>query len=176
MNTISNNNCVFNIHPIYQNYGSDENGNIINISNPKKFLGYKTQYGYMQFSIHETNCKRKLYYVHRFVFECFNGKIPDNKLVSHINQKKDDNRLCNLDLITKNDKYEKSKANRSNISAKENMENKYGVKAININTGEIQYFSSICSAHKNTGINASLISIICKNNNNNLTKSKLNKV
>lgn len=74
MNNVSNNNCVYNIHLIYKNCGYDENGNVINTKNPKKFLGYKTLYGCIQFSIHETNNKRKLYYVHRFVFECFNGK------------------------------------------------------------------------------------------------------
>lgn len=46
------------------------------------------------------------------------------------------------------------------------MEKKYGVKAINLNTDEILYFSSICAAHKHTGINAGLISSICKYGNN----------
>lgn len=35
-------------------------------------------------------------------------KKPDDNLISHINHKKDDNRLCNLELITQQDKYEKS--------------------------------------------------------------------
>ena len=43
---------------------------------------------------------KKGYYVHRFVYECFNGIIPDGKVIDHVNNIKDDNRLCNIQLIT----------------------------------------------------------------------------
>ena len=39
-------------------------------------------------------------YVHRFVWECYNGLIPDDKVIDHINDDKKDNRLCNLQLKT----------------------------------------------------------------------------
>lgn len=40
------------------------------------------------------------YYVHRLVWEAFNGKIPDGMQINHINEIKDDNRLSNLSLAT----------------------------------------------------------------------------
>ena len=43
---------------------------------------------------------QKGYYVHRFVYECFNGLIPDGKVIDHVNNIKDDNRLCNLQLMS----------------------------------------------------------------------------
>ena len=42
----------------------------------------------------------KKYYIHRFVWECFHRLIPDGKVIDHINNNKEDNRLCNLQLIT----------------------------------------------------------------------------
>ena len=45
---------------------------------------------------------------HRFIFECFHGKINDVKLViDHINNIKTDNRLENLQLITQSQNHDK---------------------------------------------------------------------
>lgn len=38
--------------------------------------------------------------VNRFVWECFNGPIPEAMVIDHINDDKSDNRLCNLQLLT----------------------------------------------------------------------------
>ena len=46
------------------------------------------------------NSIRKDYFVHRLVFEAFNGIIPENMQVNHINEIKSDNRLENLNLMT----------------------------------------------------------------------------
>ena len=42
----------------------------------------------------------KTYLVHRLVFEAFNGPIPEGYEINHINEKKFDNRLENLNLMT----------------------------------------------------------------------------
>ena len=42
----------------------------------------------------------KFYYVHRIVYEAFNGQIPEGLQVNHINEVKTDNRLSNLNLMT----------------------------------------------------------------------------
>lgn len=42
----------------------------------------------------------KNHYVHRLVWESFNGKIPDGMQINHLNEVKDDNRLENLSLVT----------------------------------------------------------------------------
>ena len=50
----------------------------------------------------------KGYSVHRFVYECFNGIIPDGKVIDHVNNIKDDNRLCNLQLMSHQENCKKS--------------------------------------------------------------------
>ena len=50
----------------------------------------------------------KSYQVHRFIWECFNGIIPDDKVIDHINNDKEDNRLCSLQLITQQNNCKKS--------------------------------------------------------------------
>ena len=46
------------------------------------------------------NGKQKFFQIHRLVYETFVGKIPDDMQCNHINEKKDDNRLENLNLMT----------------------------------------------------------------------------
>ena len=47
------------------------------------------------------NKKYKHHLVHRLVYEAFNGEIPEGLQVNHINEDKTDNRLCNLNLMTR---------------------------------------------------------------------------
>ena len=55
---------------------------------------------------------QKGYIVHRFIWECFNGIIPDGKVIDHVNNIKDDNRLCNLQLMTRKENCKKSAKGR----------------------------------------------------------------
>lgn len=50
----------------------------------------------------------KTYLVHRFVWECYNGLIPDGMMITHINDVRDDNRFCNLQFLTKQQKNKKN--------------------------------------------------------------------
>ena len=58
-----------------------------------------TRNGYYLTGLYK-NSVRKLYYVHRLVYEAFNGQIPEGLQVNHINEIKTDNRLENLNLMT----------------------------------------------------------------------------
>ena len=55
--------------------------------------------GYYQVELCKQSIK-KAYLVHRLVWEAFNGQIPENMQVNHINEIKSDNRLLNLNLMT----------------------------------------------------------------------------
>ena len=60
----------------------------------------KSTGGYLQVNLCK-NGKVKMCLIHRLVFEAFNGKIPEGYDVNHINENKTDNRLENLNLMTR---------------------------------------------------------------------------
>ena len=88
---VSNDFCK---HPIYDRYEVSREGIVRHVVN-KKDIG-----GYLQIVVRDHGTIKN-YLKHRFIFECFHGKINDVKLVvDHINNIKTDNRLQNLQLIT----------------------------------------------------------------------------
>ena len=78
-----------------------------NMGRIKSFYGLKEKIlkpgilnkGYYQVILCKQSIKKK-YYVHRLVWSAFNGQIPKNIQVNHINEIKTDNRLSNLNLMT----------------------------------------------------------------------------
>ena len=102
------NKCVYSVHPIYDLYASDENGNVIHIIKKVPIKGAKNHNGYMYCSVRKYAGQQKVYQVHRFVWECFNGVVPEGKVIDHINNNREDNRLCNLQLMTHQENNKKS--------------------------------------------------------------------
>ena len=116
MTTITINKCVYSVHPIYDLYASDENGNIINIIKEVPHKGNKTHRGYLNVCVRkhgQPGVKGCL--VHRFVWECFDGVIPEGKVIDHIKNNKEDNRLCNLQLVTHQQNCKKSVSEGSRL-------------------------------------------------------------
>ena len=68
-------------------------GEIYNDNRQYRCTKYKN--GYMHVKLNNVG-----YYVHRVVWEAFNGKIPEGKEIDHINTNRADNRLENLRLVT----------------------------------------------------------------------------
>ena len=101
-------------------------------------------------------------YVHRFVWECFNGLIPVDKVIDHINDNTVDNRLCNLQLVTQQENCIMSAKKRDYTFAKYNHENKRCIKAINQITGEVSYYKSMYTTQQRLGINAGIIKMVCE--------------
>jgi hypothetical protein len=64
--------------------------------------GFKTSTGYWAFE-KTINGKRIVTLEHRKVWQEFNGQIPDGVIVHHKNENKLDNRIENLQLITKSE-------------------------------------------------------------------------
>ena len=65
----------------------------------ERILKAKLVCGYYQVCLCKQSIK-KTYLVHRLVWEAFNGQIPENMQINHINEIKSDNRLSNLNLMT----------------------------------------------------------------------------
>ena len=54
---------------------------------------------------------QKGHFVHRFVWECYSGFIFDGKVIDHISDNKEGNRLSNLQLLTQQKNCKKSAKN-----------------------------------------------------------------
>jgi len=84
-------------------------------------------------------------FVHRFIWECFNGlKNDKEKVVFHINKNSQDNRLKNLELITPSEMSKKI-ALPENVKFFKMLKR---VKACNCNTNKITHHKSMNSAAK----------------------------
>ena len=105
---------------------------------------------------------QKCYSVHRIVYECFNGTIPDGKVIDHVNNIKDDNRLCNLQLMTHQENCKKSAKRRDYTFAAKNHQNKKCVKATNSDTNEVSYYNSMYAVQQHLGINAGIVKMVCE--------------
>ena len=129
---VSNDFCK---HPIYDKWEANREGIVRHVEH-KKDIGCLKKSGYILITVYDQGIKKE-YGKHRFIFECFHGKINDVKLVvDHINNIKTDNRLENLQLITQslNLKKEHRKGkNRPPIR----------VRATNIHSGESFDYDSI---------------------------------
>ena len=160
--------CVFSIHPIYDLYAADSDGNVINIIKKVPTKGAKKHNGYLMVGVRKhAQPSYKTYHVHRFIYECFNGVIPEGKVIDHINNIKDDNRLCNLQLVTPQQNCKKSAKDRDYTFVANNRKNRRCVKVINQNTNEVSYYNSMYSIQQHLGINAGIVKMVSEGLNNN---------
>lgn len=98
------NEYVYHIHPVYDLYAANENGCIINVIRRVPIETTKNNRGYLLCGVRKHAQKGyETCLTHRFIWECFNGLITDNEVIDHINNVEDDNRLCNLQLVTQSE-------------------------------------------------------------------------
>ena len=163
MSKIEINNCVYKIHPVYDLYGADKDGNIINIIKKAPTKGRKNYHGYMMCCVRKHTQKgQKSILVHRFVWECHNGLIPEGKVIDHINDIRDDNRLSNLQLMTQKENVKKSIKKRDFSYVANNHKNRKCVRATNIETNEVTHFNSMHAVKQHLDINAGIVSMCCR--------------
>jgi len=89
-------------HPIYTDYGADLDGNpySFKFGKKKRLAVCKHGRGYRQFRVSNKG-EYKMYLVHRFVYECWTGKIIDPSIqCNHWDHNKTNNTFANLDLMT----------------------------------------------------------------------------
>ena len=139
-------------HPVYDRYEANRLGVVRHVVN-KKDLGRISNHGYIRITVRDSGIQND-YQKHRFIFECFHGKINDVKLrVDHINNIKTDNRLENLQLITQSQNTKKDYGQGKNLPA-------INVRATNMNTGESSDYDSITKCSKRVDIHTNAIRMV----------------
>lgn len=102
--------------------------------------------------------KPAMKFIHRVVWEAFNGNIPENYQVNHLNENKSDNRLENLSLCTarENINYGTCIARRSEKVSKQIIQ-------LDKNGNFIKEWSSSHEIQRQLGYKASHIRSCCCN-------------
>ena len=112
-----------------------------------------------------TFCKQsivKRYYVHRLVYETFNGQIPEGLQVNHINEIKTDNRLSNLNLMTLKENLNYGTRNERAGKVLKNGKCSKTVLQYDLQDNLIKEYPSIHQAYRETGFDYRHIIKCCK--------------
>ena len=152
------NGIKFRVHLVYDQYAASECGKIINIDRKNMILGNLDHIsGYLQCNVRAKNVRNwKRARMHRFVWECYHGIIPDGLVIDDVNDDRIDNRLCSLQLLTTKENCIKAGKNRVTRSPPRE------VVAINLTTNERHYFPSMSSAGRELGFVPKLVQEICE--------------
>ena len=159
--------CVYKLHPMYDLYAGSKDGRVVNIIKKIPLLGNMQNSGYLGCMVRKhAQSGQKTYQVHQFIWECFNGVIPEGKVIDHINNNKEDNRLCNLQLLTNQQNCKKAVKDGDYTFAAKNHENRKCIKATNKDTNEVTYFRSMYAVKQFININPGIVKMACEGLNN----------
>lgn len=119
---------------LFNNYLISNYGRIYSKMQYKLLKFQKTESGY--YTVH---INKKIFYIHRLVFETFNKKIPFNYIIDHIDNNRLNNNLNNLRLFTK----------KQNANNKKYFKgNKRSILQFNLSNQLINEYSTIKEAKK----------------------------
>ena len=90
-------------HPIYTNFGANKHGQIYNKKTNRCSIGNLNPNGYMYTILSQFGLPNKNFRVHRLVYECIKGDIPDKMEINHIDSNKQNNCINNLELMTRSE-------------------------------------------------------------------------
>ena len=154
---------TYKIHPIYNCYEIGDDGTYRKINTEQVFHGNLIGKGYLSASVKGEETRRKSCFVHRLVYETFNGVIPEKYEIDHINFKCSDNRLINLQAISMSENRKRSEVNRSEFHKLACVAHtlRRNIKSIHEN-GDFNIFASKNQASKFYVISPSLVYQICE--------------
>ena len=156
---------LFKKHPIHKKYAASVDGEIYSFKTNKILKPQDMGNGYKYICIFDRDKEKyRNYYIHRFVWECYQGIITNDKEINHRDENKQNNSISNLELMSR-----KENVNYS-------IYKKYKkILSIDLETKEEKIFISIKFAAKELDINPSHISMIyCKRKYCKSATSKLN--
>lgn len=105
--------------------------------------------------------KRKCLYVHRLVWIAFNGPIPEGYEINHINECCTDNRLDNLNLLTRRENNNWGTHNRKMAEKLTNGKKSKWVIKLSLNNEILHFYPSTKQVKRELGYDHGYISKCC---------------
>jgi len=127
-------------HPIYSNYIGNSEGKIYGLLSNKILQG-NIQNEYIKICLHNIKIS---YPLHRFIYECFHGKIPENYQIDHINGNKLDNSISNLQALSAKDHNQKTFTEYIRIKQGNTMKKKILLETLDNQENVIEYNIYTC--------------------------------
>ena len=117
--------------------------------------------GYYQVGLYK-NSILKFYYVHRLVWEVFNGSISEGYEINHLNEKKFDNRLENLNLMTHRENINYGTGIERSAKKRANGKKSKPVLQYDLQDNLINEFPSLMQVYRELGFGQGNIVNCCK--------------
>ena len=94
---------ILRIHPVDDQYAASRRGKVVNIDSEVILLGTpSTSSKYIRCNVRNSNKKkRKSMILHKFIYECYHGLMPDGMDVVHIDGGILNNNRSNFQLVMK---------------------------------------------------------------------------
>ena len=127
----------------------------------EKILKPQVNSRYYQVELCKNSIKKK-YYVHRLVYEAFNGQIPEGLQVNHINEIKTDNRLENLNLMTAKENSNWGTRNERRVKKQINGKCSKSVLQYDLQDNLIKEFPSLMQVYRELGFSYGHIGDCCR--------------
>jgi len=142
-------------HPTFKKY-YEKDGQIKNIKTDHIISIQTDKHGYKYIMIRNNNKTHKVR-LHRFIYECHKGLIPNGYVIDHIDNNKQNNSINNLQMVTQKANIIKKYAGGVHFNNK-----KKAVEAINTNNNEKSTYKSISSAGKAINITPPSVRRCCE--------------
>ena len=110
MKQIYSRGLTYNVHPIYDSFGSTLSGHIINLFEYVRLKMFRCKDRLLIVVKKQNSTIETLYDRNQFIWECFVGIVPKDAVVEFVDNNETNNELSKLQLVfTHNDGYRSSK-------------------------------------------------------------------
>jgi predicted transcriptional regulator len=161
------------IHPIHDVYEVSNMGRYRYINNRNNVHNGTANKKYLYASVKNKKDERKTITMHKLVWTCFNGEIPSGFEIDHINDNGTDNRLINLQLLSRKENNKKAQKNRDmkKITGKDAYNSRKDIMLINLGTNEKLVFRSKYQCAQYLNVSPALVYYFVNKKDNNILVS-----
>jgi len=136
------------------------------VSKERSLKKSNTKYGYLRVTLYKGK-SRKSFFVHRLVLENFSNELP-KEAINHINEIKRDNRLENLEYMTRAENNRHGTRGERISKSSKGVATKRQKQKVMLSNKDGSFkvvYESLSEAHKRTKINRTSITRACQRKN-----------